>query len=282
MTHITRIDKTKFGPWALVTGASSGIGEEFARQLAASGLNLVLVARRLPLLETLGRQLSDQYGIEYRAVGADLSESGFLDKIEAVACDLDIGMVVSNAGSGHPGAFLSHDPALLHRVVRLNVDAHLTLVHHYGQRLAKRGRGGVLMVSAMGASGGLPYMSNDAATKAYSISLAQGLNVEFRKLGLHMTVLLPGPTDTAVIDEFGLDRAAMPMKPMTVAQCVAEGLTAFNANRATHLSGRLNRLMIALVPASIIRRVLGNMIAKGAAKRQSAASTQTQAVTSSR
>lgn len=267
MTHITRIDKTKFGPWAIVTGASSGIGEEFARQLAASGLNLVLVARRLPLLETLGRQLAEQHGIQVHTVGADLTESDFLDKIEAVARDLDIGMVVSNAGSGNPGAFLTHDPALLHRVVRLNVDAHLTLVHHYGRRLAKRGRGGVLMVSAMGASGGLPYMSNDAATKAYIISLGQGLNVEFRKLGLHMSVLLPGPTDTAVIDEFGLDRATMPIKLMTVAQCVAEGLAAFNANRATHLSGRLNRLMATIIPASITRRLLGNMLASGAEKR---------------
>lgn len=267
MKSITRIDKTKFGPWAIVTGASSGIGEEFARQLAASGLNLVLVARRLPLLEALGQQLVDQHGIQVHTVGADLSEFGFLDKIEAVARDLDIGMVVSNAGSGHPGAFLSHDPELLHRVVRLNVDAHLTLVHHYGRRLAARGRGGVLMVSAMGASGGLPYMSNDAATKAYTISLAQGLNIEFRKLGLHMSVLLPGPTETAIIDEFGFDRAKMPMKPMSVQQCVAEGLAAFNANRPTHLSGRLNRIMSAVIPASITRRLLGNMIASGAEKR---------------
>lgn len=267
MRSITRIDKEKFGPWAIVTGASSGIGEEFARQLAANGLNLVLVARRQPLLETLGKELADQYGIQVRTVGADLSEFGFLDKIEAVARDLDIGMVVSNAGSGHPGAFLNHEPELLHRVVRLNVDTHLTLVHHYGRRLAARGRGGILMVSAMGASGGLPYMSNDAATKAYTISLAQGLNVEFRKLGLHMSVLLPGPTETPIIDHFGLDRAKMPVRPMTVQQCVAEGLAAFNANRPAHLSGRLNRLMAALIPASISRRLFGNMLANGAAAR---------------
>src|SRR5512135_3064069 len=80
---ITHVDQHTFGPWAIVTGASSGIGKEFARQLAASGLNLVLVARRLSLLEELGSQLANQFGVHYRAVGVDLTEPDFLDTLEA-------------------------------------------------------------------------------------------------------------------------------------------------------------------------------------------------------
>src|SRR5947209_1072088 len=94
---ITHIDPHTFGPWAIVTGASSGIGKEFARQLAASGLHVVLVARRLSTLEELGSRLAAEFGVQYRAVGVDLAEEHFLGKIEEATHDLDIGLVVSNA-----------------------------------------------------------------------------------------------------------------------------------------------------------------------------------------
>src|SRR5262245_45730233 len=155
---MTPVDKHKFGPWTIVTGASSGIGKEFARQLAASGLNLVLVARRLVLLEALGQQLAKEYGIQYRAVGVDLSEGTFLGKIAPVLEKLDIGLLISNAGTGLPNEFLTADVNTLHNVVRLNIISHLQLIRYLGQKLARRGRGGVLLVSALGAAEGIPYM----------------------------------------------------------------------------------------------------------------------------
>src|SRR5262245_21455806 len=135
---MTHVDKRTFGPWAIVTGASSGIGEEFARQLAASGLNLVLVARRLPLLEALGRQLKNEFGVHYRAVGLDLTEDDFLEKIEAATHDLDIGLLISNAGAGIPGEFLTLERGALLPIVRLNIIAHLDLAPHFGQQLSAR------------------------------------------------------------------------------------------------------------------------------------------------
>jgi hypothetical protein len=98
----TQIDKKRFGPWALVTGASSGIGKEFARQIAASGINVVLAARRDALLAELGRAISQEFDVLYRALAMDLSQEGFIAGLADATKDLDIGLVVSNAGTGNP------------------------------------------------------------------------------------------------------------------------------------------------------------------------------------
>ncbi len=140
-----QIDKMRFGPWAIVTGASSGIGKEFARQLAASGLHLILVARRQAVLEAFGQELAGKYGIQYRAVGIDLSDEHFIEKIDPITHDLDVGFVISNAGATVYGEFLTVDQASLHQSLRVNVTAHLVLVHHFGQHLMERGRGGVIL-----------------------------------------------------------------------------------------------------------------------------------------
>src|SRR6202171_4855627 len=118
------LDKKRFGPWALVTGASSGIGKEFARQIAASGINVVLVARRESLLDEVGQGLAKDFSVRYRNVVADLSQDGFLDKLAEATNDLDIGLVVSNAGTANPGEFLTLD-RLLHRTdLRVNTMVH--------------------------------------------------------------------------------------------------------------------------------------------------------------
>jgi short-subunit dehydrogenase len=263
-----RIDTNTFGPWAIVTGASSGIGKEFARQLAASGLNLVLVARRLPLLKEIGRTLADDYGIDYRALELDLSQEDFLERLEAATRDLEIGLVVSNAGTANPGAFLSSDPSLLHQMVRLCALAHLDLAHHFGEKLAARGRGGIILLSGMGASQGVPYMANDSATRAYVLTLGETLNVELKKHHVNVTVLLPSPTQTALFDKIGFDATSTPFPPMTVEQCVSEGLAALSANRPSHLTGALYRIMNSLMPHALFREMNGRMLLKVLTQKQ--------------
>ena len=263
-----RMNTHTFGPWALVTGASSGIGKEFARQLAASGLNLVLVARRLSLLEEIGRTLADDYGIDYRVLELDLSQEDFLKRLEASTSDLDIGLVVSNAGTANPGEFLNSDPSVLHQMVRLCVLAHLDLAHHFGAKLATRGRGGMILLSGMGASQGVPYMANDSATRAYVLTLGETLNVELKKYHVNVTVLLPGPTQTALFDKIGLDAHSTPFPPLTVEQTVSEGLAALSANRPSHLSGALYRFMNCLMPRSLFREMNGSMILKVLTQKQ--------------
>src|SRR5258708_19590181 len=132
---MTTIDKTQFGPWALITGASSGIGREFARQIAASGINVVLVARREALLEELGRALANEFGVKSRTVVGALSQVDFLDHLAQLTDDLDIGLVVPNAGTPHPGAFLKIDRSEREKGLRLNTLAHLDIAQHFRQTL---------------------------------------------------------------------------------------------------------------------------------------------------
>jgi short-subunit dehydrogenase len=155
--------------------------------------------------------------------------------------------------------------------LRLNVTAHLNLIHHYGRGLAQRGRGGVILVSSMAGLQGTPYMTDYAAAKAYVLSLGEALHVEFEKLGLHVTVLLPSPTDTPVLAQFGFDAETMPIKPMSVEQCVDEGLAALGANRASHITGRMFRILAALTPRSVMTRMNGNMLAKAVAAKRARA-----------
>lgn len=256
-----KINKDQFGPWALVTGASSGIGKEFARQIAGSGINLVLVARRESLLKEVGIELSKTYGVEHRIVVADLTEDGFMDDLIAATEGLDVGLVVSNAGTGSPGKFLSKDLNELIQLLRLDTRAHLEIAHHFARKFGTRGRGGLLFVGAMGSEIGIPHMANDAGAKTYIQSFARALHAELGELGVNVTTLAPGPTDTPVLDKFGLVPEKMPMRPMKVEQCISEGLEALQQNRALIIPGRLNRMMNAVVPASITRHMMAKLFA---------------------
>ncbi len=196
----------------------------------------------------------------YRAVGLDLTTDDFLEKLAEATHDLDIGLVISNAGAMIPGDFLLMDHQALLRDLRLNVQAHLDLTHHFGQHLAERRRGGLLLVASTTGLQGIPFAAEYAAAKAYVLSLGEALHVEFQKRGVHVTVLLPGATDTPMIAASGFDPANMPIKPMNTTQCVTEGLAALSTNHTTHIPGRLNRIMAAVLPRSLATRMYGSMM----------------------
>lgn len=249
-----------FGPWALVTGASSGIGEEFARRLAGYGFNVVLAARRQSLLDSLGANLSKQYGVQTRTVVSDLSQTDAVEQLAAAVSDLDIGLVISNAGTGQPARFLEegHEDQL--ERFRLNSLSHLNMAYAFGQRLKRRGRGGLIFGGAMGAANGIPFMATDAGAKSFVQNLSESLHVEWKPYNIRVMTLVVPPTQTAIIDKFGLDPASMPMKPMSAEQCVSEALRDFVRGRSVSLPGRANRIMSAVVPASVARKMMGKMI----------------------
>jgi uncharacterized protein len=273
------VDPKTFGPWAIVTGSSSGIGEEIARHLAASRINVVLAARRLDRLHRVGADLAREHGVDYIAVEVDLSEPGAVAKVAAATESLDIGLVVGNAGFANPGELWTIDREDLVRAIHLKINTNLELVHRFAPRLIARGRGGVLLTSSVGGLNGVPYVSNTAALESYVLTLGEGLHVELKPYGVRVTVLMPGPTSTESMGKMGVSPSDMPMKPMSAVRVAAEGLQALQANRPKHVAGRLNRVMAKLMSRSLATKIMGAMIGKTFAKPMLAASAEAKAGT---
>src|SRR5258708_9563191 len=221
-----------------------------------------VVARREDLVKEVGVEFSKRYGVEHRVVVLDVSREDFIGQLASATDDLDIGLVVSNAGTGNPGEFLKLDRQLLQATLRLSTMAHLDITHHFGAKLVERRRGGLILAGAMGAENGVPRMANDGAAKAYVHNLGEALHYEFKPLGVYVTVLAAGFTNTAVLEKFGLEPKTMPMKPMSVEQCVSEALSGLVKNRSKIVPGRLNRILNALVPASLARKIESDLIDK--------------------
>jgi hypothetical protein len=155
--------------------------------------------------------------------------------------------------------------------------AHLDIAHYFGRKLPERRRGGLILVGAMGAENGVPCIANDGASKAYVHSLGEALHYEFKPLGVYVTLLATGFANTAVLEKLGFDPKTMPMKPMSVEQCVSEGLSGLLKNRSRIVPGRLNRIMNALVPASLARKMEADMLGKGLASKSAVASARGEA-----
>jgi short-subunit dehydrogenase len=138
-------------------------------------------------------------------------------------------------------------------------------------------RGGLILIGAMGAENGVPCIANDGAAKAYVHSLGEALHYEFKPLGVYVAVLATGFANAAVLEKLGFDSKTMPMKPMSVEQCVSEGLSGLLKNRSRIVPGRLNRIMKALVPASLARKMEADMLGKGLASKSAVASARGEA-----
>ncbi|MHA6297468.1 SDR family NAD(P)-dependent oxidoreductase [Devosia sp. CAU 1758] len=257
---MTRLDAKRFGPWAVVTGASSGIGHEFARQIAASGINLVLVSRRGAALEAVGEAFKRRHGIDYRVVEADLSEPGGEQVVTEETKDLEIGLFISSAGTGQPGAFLAFEREQLLRQTQLNGVSHMLLTHHFSRRFAAQKRGATLLVSALGADSGIPFHANPAAAKGLVNTLGRSLHAELKEHNVGVTVLIVTPTETPLIKKMGLDASPMPMKPMPVAKCVAEALVGVKRKKMVVVPGRFYQIMNAVMPHSLVRAMTANMM----------------------
>jgi short-subunit dehydrogenase len=237
--------RASYGPWALVTGASSGIGEQFVRQLARRRLNVLAVARRGDRLESLASELSRKRGPQVEPCAVDLAERSAVDRLIAAVADRDVGLVVSNAGFGLKGAFTAARRDELESMFNVNARTPLLLLHALLPRLAARPKAGIILTGSQEGEAPFPWSAAYAATKAFVHSLGLGLYGELVGTGVDLLVLAPGATDTDAPLKQGFKKEALPplMPPAEVArQALGKlGRTPF------HVPGKDNRKFVALL-----------------------------------
>jgi len=188
--------RERYGDWALVTGASSGIGTAFARALARDGLSLVLTARREDRLRELADELEKRFDVSTRIVALDLAEPDGAERLAEAVRDLEIGVLVNNAGIGYAGRLDKQDPKRLQSLVTVNCSAPLGLTSRILPGMVERGRGAVILTSSAAAFQPIPYHAVYSATKAFDLFLGEALFVELRDQGVDVLVLAPGPVAT--------------------------------------------------------------------------------------
>jgi uncharacterized protein len=231
--------KSRYGAWAIITGASSGIGLELARQLAAAGFNLVLNGRNAGKLQAAKQQLTTMAAIEIITVAADMAEPQGVESVVNATQGLDAGLLVVSAGYGTSGNFINNSLHTEINMLRVNCEALLSLTHYYSQLFAQQKRGGIILLSSMVAFQGTPFASNYAATKAYVQTLAEGLAVELKQQGVDILAAAPGPVQTAFGQRAGM-KMSMSMTPSQIGVPILKAL----GRKTTVLPGRLTKLLV--------------------------------------
>ncbi|RCG24851.1 SDR family NAD(P)-dependent oxidoreductase [Streptomyces diacarni] len=198
------IDKDVYGPWAVVAGGSEGVGAAFAHRLAEAGINLVLIARKPEPLERTAHEARAR-GVEVRTLQLDLLAETAPAAVREATEDLDIGLLIFNAGANSYGhEFVTGDLDRFQGVLGLNITSQLALTHHFGARMKERGSGGIMLVGSLAGYLGQGQVSVYSAAKAFSRVFSEGLWLELRPFGVHVLELVLGVTRTPAMERAGL------------------------------------------------------------------------------
>ena len=251
------------GKTALVTGASSGMGKVFARELAGRGTDVVLVARSEGKLRALAEDLHREYGVRCEVIVADLSEEGvgaeIGDEVERRGLTVDI--LINNAGFATHGYFEELDPAREREQVAVDVAAVTDMAHAFLPGMVSRGDGAVVNLASVGSFQPAPYMAVYAASKAFVLSFSVALSEEYRGRGVRVVALAPGPTETPFFDVAGEEAATG--RKRTPEQAVATAFRALERGRSIAVDGRINALLahvLQRLPQAMAARIAGGAL----------------------
>jgi len=251
-------------PRALITGASAGLGAEFARQLARKGIDLILVARRTEPMQKLALELNDDYNVAIDVIQADLSESAATSKLFAEIEDrgLQVDYLINNAGSFGPDLLEDRDWPAQQKYIELMMTSVAGMCHHFIPPMRERGFGRVLNVASVAGHISLAGDTSYGPTKAYLIALSKGLAATVRNDGVHVLALCPGftHTDFHQSDELAkMKRKSPDFIWYEAGVVVREGLAALEKGKAVYISGRLYRFVIPLLRTRAGDWVMGKM-----------------------
>jgi short-subunit dehydrogenase len=245
---------SRYGPWALIAGASEGIGEHFARKLAARGLHLILLARRAEVLESLAEEIASANGIEVRTLALDLGSPEATSRIQATTADLEVGLLVYNAAVSVVGSFLDHTIEEYRAEQEVNCRRPLELVHHFAGPMGERGRGGILLMSSLAGSQGSPFIAHYGGTKAWNLVFAEGLWGELAERGIDVLSCRAGATRTPkYLRDTGQEKRSAFVPEMEPAAVAEEALAALGRTPSM-VPGRANQLAAGLLQRLLPRR----------------------------
>jgi uncharacterized protein len=249
--------------YTLITGASGGIGESFAREYAKRRHNLILVARSQEKLNQVAAELQSTHGIAVVVVALDLAALDAPEKLFQQCRSYEVSLVINNAGFGLTDEFLNLPTERLEQMVMLNVMTLLKLTRLFLPDMVKRNAGGIINVGSVVSFQPVPYMNVYAATKAFVLSLTDALHHELRGTGVKVMTLCPGGTDTGFFDVAKQDRKKMLAPLQTPEAVVQAAIRAFEKNKASVVSGVMNKILTAsvrLLPRRIVTSVAAAIV----------------------
>lgn len=248
----------RYGRWAVVAGASEGLGEAFAAALAERGMNVAMVARRGQILEEIGERLAAEHGIEVRCLELDLADPAFPEALREATRDLELGMLVYNAAFVPMGPFLDNDEDGIEQAVDVNVRGPLRLVRALAPALKERGRGAVVLMSSLSGLQGSPHISVYAASKAFNTIFAEALWYELTPHGIDVAACVSGAVPTpGYLERFGRKVPGM----LSAEEAVRQTLDRLGKGPRI-VPGRINRFAHQLVRRLLPRRTAIRLIAK--------------------
>ncbi len=226
--------------WALVTGGSAGIGLAYAEQLCLQKHNVILVARHAAKLAFEAKRLSETYEVNVRVIVADLALQSGIDQVIEQTKDVFVELLINNAGKEESGAFLEINVADMVNTIALNCTAPLVLSHHFGKLMEVKCQGEIMFISSIVAFQGVPLIANYAATKSYSLVLAESLAAEFKHKNINISIVAPGFTDTNLSPEINFSKTLI--SPASATKVARKSLQARH-KQLLYVPGFINKLL---------------------------------------
>lgn len=261
------IFQRRFGPWALVAGATQGMGEQYSHQLAAKGLNILMLARGQQGLDEVSNNVRKQHNVQVETLAVDLGDNELAEELEQLTEGKEVGLLVYNATFSYIGEFLEEGLASQSLCLDVNCKGPLIFLNHLLPKMKASGRGGVILMSSMSGWQGSALVTNYAASKAYNTVLAEGLWEEMRVYGVRVMAVVTGATKTPSFNkQTPKDKAhtALPMLPKTVVEGAIKALE--KGRGPTYIAGPVNKLVYTLLGKILSRKAAVEFISKATRK----------------